>query len=247
MSKNYKVQNRGEVFKRLGMKKHAAEVYEAILSKGPLSATQVVSLVKAHRPAVYRALGELSERELIFRLPQGKRFLWNAADPQRIEELFRAAMDLVHSTVPKSIRKTEEAITSTLRLFHGPEGIRLIFDDVISHSRKGERFYRYTSEVDLDMVNSYLSKDYRKRRDAKKLERQVISNPISGKRKNPRLERFIKFIPPEADLFDQNVIEIIYGSRVAFIDLTSKEGLILENERLAAFQKVIFKQLYKKL
>ena len=245
--------NRIEIFKRLGMKKHAAEVYEVILRKGPVSATQVVLLAKLHRPAVYRALEELSDRGLIFRSPQGKRFVWNAANPARVEELFREAVDVVHKVTSNGIsknphkHKTEEVISSTLRLFHGPLGIRSIFDDVISHSKKGERFYRYTSETDLDTVNSYLAKDYRARRDAKKLERQVISNPISGKRKSPRLERFIKFIPPEVDLFDQNVIEIIYGSRVAFIDLTSKEGLILENARLADFQKVIFRQLYKKL
>lgn len=85
-----------------------------------------------------------------------------------------------------------------------------------------------------------------KKRDAE-LERMVISNPVSGKRKNPRLERFIKFILPENDLFIQNIIELIYEDRVAFIDLNKEEGLVIENASLADFQKVIFRQLYKKL
>ncbi len=134
-----------------------------------------------------------------------------------------------------------------MRVFSGPKGIRDVFDDVISHSKKRDTFYRYTSERDLDSVNSYLSKDYRKRRDAKHLERLVISNPVSAKRKSSRLERFIKYFPKEVSLFDQNIIQLIYGERVAFIDLNKEEAFVIENQALADFQKVIFKQLYKKL
>jgi len=55
------------------------------------------------------------------------------------------------------------------------------------------------------------------------------------------------FIPSEISLFDQNIIQLVYGDRVSFIDLNTERVLIIENKALADFQKVIFKQLYDKL
>jgi hypothetical protein len=43
------------------------------------------------------------------------------------------------------------------------------------------------------------------------------------------------------------VIQLVYGSRVTMIDLTKEEVMIIENKRLADFQKSIFKVLYKRL
>jgi len=118
---------------------------------------------------------------------------------------------------------------------------------VVAHCKRGEMFFRYTSEQDLAKVNTYLTNDYRNKRDKKKLERMVISNYVSGKQKKSRLERFVRFLPEETEQFEQNVIQLVYGSRVTMIDLTKEEVMIIENKRLADFQKSIFKVLYKRL
>ena len=75
----------------------------------------------------------------------------------------------------------------------------------------------------------------------------VISNPASGSQKKSRLERFIRYIPAAVDQFEQNIIQLVYGTRVAIIDLTKEEVTIIENQQLADFQKTIFKVLYKQL
>ena len=234
------------IFKRLGFSKHSADVYLTLHKHGPLLATKVISLVGVHRPAVYRSLFELLEAKIIIRKKDGKRYFWNALQPKRIEELFSKDVQLLKKVLPKAARTTE-IVNGSIRLLKGKEGIRAAFDDAINHMEKKGTFYRFTSERDLDAVNSYLSPDYRRRRDAKHLERKVISNPISGAKKSKRLERFIKFIPPESSLFSQNIIELIYNNRVAFIDLNKEEVMIIENKALADFQTIIFKQLYMKL
>lgn len=234
------------IFKRLGFSKHSADVYSTLIKHGPVLATKVISLVGAHRPAVYRSLFELLEAKIIIREKRGKRYLWNALEPKRIEELFSKEVQILKRTLPKAARSAE-IVNDSIRLLKGKEGVRAAFDDAINHMHKRGTFYRFTSERDLDAVNSYLSPDYRKRRDAKHLERRVISNPISGSKKSKRLERFIKFIPQESSLFSQNIIELVYNDRVAFIDLNKEEVMIIENKALADFQTVIFKQLYMKL
>ena len=164
----------------------------------------------------------------------------------RITEAFASVAE---TTKESALNETHE---DTLKLAHmriltGSAGVRMAFDDVVTHTPRGETFYRYTSEKDLARADSYLSRTYRNVRDSKKLERLVISNPRSGKQKRPRLERFIKYIPEEFDHFDQDIIQITYGKRIALIDLNVEQAIIVENASLADFQKVIFKMLYRKL
>jgi len=237
-----------QVFERLGMSRHASAVYEATQKHGPMLATDIIKKTKLHRPAVYRALFELHDNELITKVKNGKRFVWKTTNPERIRDLFVRDTHQLQRLIPKERElSSNDLMHTTLKVLKGRSGIRAVFDDVIAHSKKGSTFFRYTSEKDLASVNSYLSSGYRKKRDAKRLERLVISSPLSGQQKRLRLERFIKFIRTEVAVFDQNIIEIIYEDRVAFIDLNSEEALIIQNTLLAEFQKVIFKQLYKRL
>ncbi len=236
-----------EIFKRLGLSKHAGAVYHYLGEHGPLLATHIISGTEVHRPAVYRALDSLKEHRFITLLHEGKRKYYRAASVDIIVKEF-ASVSIHTEKVAEKVRAHHERhIPYGMRLFTGHTGIRAVFDDVIEHTPFKGTFYRYTSERNLDTVNAYLSPDYRARRDAKKLERQVISNPESGSLKRSRLERFIKFIPSTTELFDQNIIQFVYGDRIAFIDLNKEQALIIENKALADFQKIIFRQLYKKL
>jgi len=231
------------VFKRLGLSERAFRVYQSLGTLGPSLVLAISGHSYLHRPTVYRELGRLLELGLVTKTLSGKRVLYVPAPETVAFALFEKEVARVQkqSLVPAS------PTTATVRSLEGAKGIREVFDDVIEHSKRGETFYRYTSEKNLEKVNSYLSPDYRARRDKKKLERLVISNPVSASQKRSRLERFIKFIPKDMSVFDQNIIELIYGDRVAFIDLTNEKAFIIENPALADFQKVIFKQLYKKL
>lgn len=234
------------IFRRLGLVKHADLVYKVLQKDGPLLIYSIAKSTMIHRPAVYSAINDLLKHNFISVLQKGGRKLYQANSPDFIAEAFSREAEHINTEI-KKMHDNQSNSAENMRILRGRAGVQEAFDDVIEHTPRGATFYRYTSERDLEMVNSYLSKDYRTRRDAKKLERLVISNPESGKQKRPRLERFIRYIPPENSVFDQNVIQTIYGDRVSFIDLNSERVVIIENKALAEFQKVIFRQLYKKL
>ena len=236
-----------EIFRRLGLPKHADTVYTLLQKNDTLLATHICARANLHRPAVYRALSALLEKNFVFATCERKRKFYHATDFSFVARSFAETSQKVLQKSAKQNIADAQYLQKEIRLLKGFQGIRDAFDDVVRHLKHGETFYRYTSERDLDAVNAYLSRDYRILRDKKKLERLVISNPVSGKRKKPRLERFAKFIPPEKSLFNQNIIQLIYGDRVSFIDLNTERVLIIENKTLAEFQKVIFKQLYDKL
>jgi sugar-specific transcriptional regulator TrmB len=196
---------------------------------------------------IYRNLKPLLSALFIKKVLKGKRTYYTAENPNKIHETFIKISKQSSLAIGRSVRNFEKELPAHIKYFKGFSGIQSVFDDVISHTPKGGIFYRYTSEQNLDAVNKYLSRNYRLQRDKKKLERLVISNPLSGKQKRPRLERFIKYIPSEKSRFDQNIIQIVYGNRVAFINLNDEQAYIIEDKQLADFQTVIFNQLYKKL
>ncbi len=234
-----------ELFLRLGLSKYAGVVYEALEGQKPLLATDIVRVSSLHRPAAYKGIHELTDSGLLIKTMHGKRVKYVAAPRSHAYELFQnesAALPDVQAAAALSVASVPSVTHLT-----GPDGIRAVFDDMLATLRRGETFYRYTSERDLDEVNSYLSSSYRKIRDQKRLERLVISNPESGKRKRSRLERFVKFLGTDAEQFDQNAIQLVYGDKIALIDLNTKQSLIIENATLASFQRTIFKALYKRL
>lgn len=236
------------IFQRLGLGKHSSEAYDVLLaSDSPMLLAHLARAMKVSRAQAYRNVAELIDARFVRAIPAGKRLAYVAESPDRIEEAFARVAKKVKATTERARLKREKDVPEYIRFFSGFSGIRAVFDDTIDHTPKGDTFYRYTSERDLEKVNKYLSSSYRARRDKKKLERLVISNPVSGKQKKSRLERFIQYIQPGTALFDQNIIQLTYGKRVAFINLNTETAFIIEDESLADFQKVIFRQLYRKL
>ncbi|HEU5114750.1 MAG TPA: hypothetical protein VFT82_03215, partial [Candidatus Paceibacterota bacterium] len=128
------MRNIDDVFARLGMPKHAGRIYRVLEKDGPLLATDLIRISGTHRPAAYRALAALEQSKLAIKTKSGKRRLWSAADPKRIEALFGRALRDASSLLPDTLARTEESVTASLKLFHGPEGIRAVFDDVIDHT-----------------------------------------------------------------------------------------------------------------
>ena len=237
-----------DIFKRLGYPKNTDRVYRVLsTSREPILVSTIATHAKVSRVVVYRCLRKLEESKLITRSVIGRRIFYALLNPRRLKQLIAMSEKESGEVIEKYAKEREKEVPQSIRFMYGASGIRSAFDDVLAHTKKGDTFFRYTSERDLARVNRYLARDYRIRRDKKKLERLVISNPVSGKQKKSRLERFIKFIPPEVDQFEQDIIQLIYGDRVTIINLNTEEVFVIENKQLADFQKTIFKLLYKRL
>jgi sugar-specific transcriptional regulator TrmB len=233
----------------MGFGVSSAPVYATIEKYGELSVSDIVRHGRLHRPAVYRGLAELRKWGLITLRTHGKRVRYRTTGREVLKEVFQRYVQTAKEGIgsEKSGAHYSTLETHGLQLFRGAAAIREIFADVLNTTKRGDIFYRITSERDLNEVNSFLPKNYRKMRDEKRLERLVISNIHSGSQKKKRLERFIRFIGTEAEAFLDNVIKLIYGDTVAYIDITKKMGYIIRNEHIANFEKTIFKNLYRKL
>jgi hypothetical protein len=90
-------------------------------------------------------------------------------------------------------------------------------------------------------------REYRALREAKELERFVITGKKSYEKKHVDLTRAIKMVPPDFDLFEHDVSQLIYGSNILLIDYASETAIRIENPTMAQFQKKLFQLLWKLL
>ena len=237
-----------DLLEKLGLNKHEKGVYLTLVKHGSLNVTEIERKGRLHRPAVYKGLEKLLEKELIRISIKKKTKYYQAEHPRKLKQLVEDLSEEVDTAIleiqdlfrPQGARVAVE-------FFEGRDGIKSIFKDIVTTLKRGDTFYRFSSSRDVKRANTYLPKNYRHIRDAKRLERLVITNKKAAVTKKPRLERFIKTIPYDLDPFSYDVTQIIYGNRVAYIDYNSETGVIIENPLIASFQKGIFTLVYKQL
>lgn len=236
------------LLQRVGVSDAELRVYEYLFREGKSSVVGIARALSLHRPKLYQLLEQLHARGLVSAIIQGKRKFFIAAPPERVSDLLSSLSREMDEALP-SLKEEYCAMKDkpTITHYEGHSGVTSVFADLVESTKRGETFYRYSSEKDLAHTNTYLPRDYRKKRDEKKLERFVITAPRIGKGKKARMERAMKYIPEGFDLFDQDVIELIYAHKVAFIDLNTESGFVIESAPLADFHKKLFRLLYQKL
>jgi len=120
-----------------------------------------------------------------------------------------------------------------------------VFDDVANCLDKDETYYRYSSATSLYGKDTYTH--YRKIRDQKNLQSEVITSDHIAKLKPKNLSQDIVTIPKNYDLFNDDVSRVIYKDKVAIIDYSNQVSFIIQNQKLATFERKIFKLLFRYL
>lgn len=233
---------------RLGIPEKASIIYVDLLEHGRSSPSEIVLRTGLHRPEVYRYLPTLVEQELVVTSRTGKRHFFTAGSPDKINELFS---ELQNNAV-RMIQDLNEKYLVINQKPHveyreGRKGVTAVFADIVSTLGEDETFYRVTSEVDVEKVNTYLPANYRTVRDKKKLQRYVIMSSNAAQIKQKRLDRDLVVVPQNMDEFRDNVLMTIYGHKVAYIDFNTETSMTITNTMIAEFQKKLFKLAYNSL
>ena len=241
--------DKNKILEKIGLTKHESTIYLALLEMGTSNISQISEKTSIHRPLIYKAIPTLLEKKLITKTQKIKSIVYGAEPPNRLETMFDDLRIDFFETLPDledSYNSSEKA--PKIRFLEGKDGTKRIFDDVVRSLKKGDVFYRYSSNKDgNEKKDKYLPRIYRKMRDEKKLQREVITNTQTAVHKKSSLDRFAKVMPNDFGPFEHNITEIIYGDKIAFVDYNSETAMIIESKRIADFQRQIFQTLYKKL
>lgn len=236
-----------EILTRAGMSKKEAAIYAALLDKGVLTLSHISKETHINRPALYAILPKMQRDGLVSQVQKQKRIYYKAESPARILEAFKtqSAEVVAQLTDMAHTHTAHSADKPIIKYFEGMQGVTFVFDDIAHTLPKGSTFFRYTSRTGNahDLSHTY----YAKVRDDHQLERMVITSEAKAKRKEKKLERSVKSIPKDFDLFEDNVSLVIYGDKTAYIDYASNTAFIVESPKIARFQEKLFRLLYKKL
>lgn len=233
---------------KMGLTEHEARVYAALLHSSSLKLTPLSRASGIHRPTLYALLPKMVASGLITEGTRGKQKIYNAVHPQLLQSRIAELQKVLDARMP-DLERLYGGISSRpiVSFYTGRDSIRHVFADVVASSKKGEVFYRYSSpSKSRNDAEKYLPKNYRPTRDEKGLERLVITGDWVRSTKKPRLEREIKVLP-EIDRNDFQVTTVLYANKMAIIDYDSETALVIESAQIAAFQKMLFKQLYNRL
>lgn len=223
-------------------------VYYLLVTRGPLIMGEIVTESGLHRPDAYKTIDALSSRKAVrMVLTKGKK-LYIAESPHTLKKIFEETGERIVS----KLEELEEMyslphLETKVSHYQGKKGITAMFSDLVESQKKGDIFYRYTSEKNTEETDKLLPKDYRMIRDKKHLERFVIAHGDTVLVKKKRLERAMKVVPKGEALFKHDCIQLIYANKVSFMNLSKLQGVVIEDENIASFQREVFKMLYKRL
>lgn len=236
------------IFEQIGLDTKSGIIYMSLIDHGRLNITEIGKKTQLQRIEVYRKLPYLQELWLVNEIKIGKKKLYKAGSPKILEDLLLKNQNLAQLSIAEIFEKFKNTHQKPDVIYkEWAQSITYVFSDLVNTLNKWDIFYRVSSEVDVEKSDSYLPHNYREKRDKKNLERYIITTQNTHKQKIPRLERETLIFPEEYEQFDENIQMIIYANKIAYIDYNTESSTIIENTKIANFQKKLFKALFKSI
>ena len=236
------------LFRQIGLDEKSWLIYVSLIDFWRLSISQISEKTNIQRMEIYRKLPYLIESWIVIQVKVWKKKLYTAGSPKILEELLQANQRQAQSSIWEIYENFQNKESKPNVVYkEWATSITQAFNDIVNTLNNGDTFYRVSSETDVEKSNSYLAKDYREKRDGKRLERFVITTENTNSIKKARLERNTVIFPESYDQFDENIQMIIYANKVAYIDYNNENSIIIENKKIADFQQKIFKALFRNL
>lgn len=229
-----------EFLKRLGFTKSQIQVYISLLRLNSSSASALADETGMYRKNVYDALYALVKKGLVSFAKTDRGRVFTAASPQRLLELIEMQKSDAE-VVLKKLRTIYDAspIREDITIFQGKEGLKTIFEDIISLELPYDIF---GSVEEFRKLLPYHFSQYQKRKAG--TARRCRAVCPYNERKSAFAEEFkgrIRFL-----LSGASGTTIIYGTKVSIIMWeATPTGIVISNEHLAKSYSQYFEALWR--
>lgn len=231
----------------LGLSGEEAKVYLATLELGGSFVSSIARRAKVNRSTCYHTLDNLIKKGLVSSYQKGKVLHFTAEDPTRFMQIAEEKVQRTKALIPELLSITNTlAFKPKIRFYEGMEGIKSIFEDIISTKDQilGYTNLKALTELLPDYFKEYCHKKVRlgikTRYIAPATEEGVdLIDAYYPKTYDPNLLEMLMVNPKEFNF--QNEIAI-YGKKVAIISLNPEEliGLIVESKTFSDSMKSFF-------
>ncbi len=234
-----------EILNHIWLPHDASKIYLSLLRYGDANISKISRISKVHRPTIYKFIPYLQELWLVSEAISWKRKLYSAEHPRNLNNLFEYTKQNFEATVDTFEQLFEQKTQSKpqLKTIQWDNFAKVIFDDIGNTLWKDETYFRYSSVTSLEWQEKYTH--YKSLRDKKNIQRMIITSDFLSKNKPKRLDHDVAVIPKNYDMFDDNISKVIYDDKVWIIDYNNQVSFILQDKKLATFEKKIFKLFFK--
>jgi sugar-specific transcriptional regulator TrmB len=243
-----------EVLEKLGLSPKEVRVYVTLLKEGPSSVRQMAAATGINRGTVYDSLKNLQAMGLARFYNKETKQYFVAEPPVKLEDLARERMDELERANEKLTHVIAELDSvydggsrePVARMYEGPEGIKVILEDVLSSMElmKEKEYYVYSSSAVRDAGLYSAFPTY----TAERIDARIRVRNISlGKAGTTAGLDERKWIPATES---SPTYILIYAGKVAniFLDKSGQlVGLIIDNKGIYETEKLLFASLWERL
>ncbi|MBU2565971.1 hypothetical protein KKG46_00225 [Patescibacteria group bacterium] len=237
----------------LGLNETEAHIYEALLTKGPMTGSKIAEFSGIGRGNVYNAMQTLKAQHLVTE-KEGKIAVFEAAPPSSLEMMLTKQKNKIEQ-ISASFGNILPLLSSDYRLstgkpivrvFEGIEGLKEIYNDTLLQT---DTIYALVSpDEPAPQLFDWLTTTYVKKRVNKQIPVNVVVNGTASQTsdyiaKNERELRTAKFVKNLDYKFSGEID--VFGDKVAFIAYKENEliGTIIENASIASTLRSTIKLL----
>ncbi len=239
-----------DTLEAIGFENNEAKIYLALLELGETTIIPLSKKAGLPRTTCYFLVDKMADKGLLSKTARGAHTYFSASTPEKIREIAilneqrsKNQRQLADEIVPQLVdlrRKTPKG--PKIQYFSGRQGIRAIFDDLITSGATKDHYIGSTKAC-IKIAGEQFMKDWVKRRVKNGIfsygvrveSEEEMRNTFRSSQKNLRQ---IKFAPSGAEF---PVYISIYGNKVAFVT-SDKEGfgMIIDSPDLSKTFRSIF-------
>jgi sugar-specific transcriptional regulator TrmB len=233
---------------QLGLSGKRADIYLAALELGSATVLEIAKKAALKRTTCYDVLLDLQTKGYVFETIKGKKRLFLAEDPEKIQKMLRHKESLFSEILPqlKSIYNIK-GVKPKIRFYEGKNGLREVYADTLLYS---DEILCFASEHVVNVLGMDWAEDYLKMRVKKGIHVRNIA-PDTGLTKRFVAQdqaqfRSSKLVSSQKYPFS---IEInIYGhQKIALMSSKEETGIIIEGQEIHNTLKLIFELLWDTL
>lgn len=244
-----------EKLQHLGLSENEAKVYVAMLELGPSVVVEIAKKAGTNRPTTYVQIESLKKRGLASTQTKGKKQLFIAESPDKLEFL----IDNELKTVEEKKNELNNFLPELLNLFNssdqrphvkffeGKEGLLALQKDLLKTS--ATIIYGITSLDNVFELFPEFENTYIKKRVQKKISSKTIYTSLKGpilKNSDESSLRESKYVEP--DKLPLGVDITIFGDKVTISALKGKiSGTLIEHKEIADSFRAIFELVWSKI
>lgn len=241
-----------EQLKNIGLSDNEARVYLTMLELGPSPVVEIARKAEVNRPTAYVQIESLKKRGLVSMQTKGKKHLFIAESPARLEFYLDSELkDVEHKKdeLGKILPDLEKLFASTdsrpqVRFFEGKEGV-LAMQNMLLKSGVTE-ILGVSSMDSVVKVFPNIQKEYSPERVRKGIRSRLIYSYSGGpvlKEDDEKVLRESRFIPPDKMPFTGDIT--VYGNNVAIIAFEGQvSGIVIEHPEIARSFKLFFEFMW---